>query len=359
MRIEHHVLYLEGKLTLNTVPAIARRLGKIRRRQLLALKSVDLSGVGRVDSCGLGLIETLRDGGYRKPLPVVNASSAVEDVINTFADKPLEVMPTEPPRGFFSDGIGAGLYAIFHMLTEGLLVAGEVFAASAVSLFIPSRHRKGAISEQIVQIGARGVPIVGLLSFIIGFILALQGAVQLEQFGGTPFIADLMALAMFRELAPLLTAIIVTGRTGSAMASEIGTMQVTNEIDALRAMGIRPYEYVVGPKFIAMTVVMPMLAFLSAVIGIFSGLVVSVFVAGQPARTYIDRSLNILSAGDGLLLLTKSLLFGWAIAAIAVYSGTNVEGGAVEVGKATTNAVVTTTFVVVILNVVFSLVYVL
>lgn len=358
MRIEGKILYLEGELTRSTVPLIARKLGQLRKRTLLSLQSVDLSAVSRVDSSGLGLIETLRDGGYRKPLPIVHASSAVEDVIATFADSPLE-MPDEPRRGFFSDGIVAAIYAVYHIMTEGLLTAGEVFFASANALFVPARHRKGAISEQIVQIGARGVPIVGLLSFIIGFILALQAAVQLEQFGGTPFIADLMALAMFRELAPLLTAIIVTGRTGSAMASEIGTMKVTNEIDALRAMGIRPYEYVVGPKFIAMTVVVPMLAFLSAGIGIFSGLIVSVFVAGQPARTYIDRSLNILSAGDGLLLLTKSLLFGWTIAAIAVYSGIHVEGGAVEVGKATTNAVVATTFVVVILNVVFSLVYVI
>ncbi|MFP4510397.1 MAG: MlaE family ABC transporter permease [Spirochaetaceae bacterium] len=358
MRIERDVLYLEGQLTRATVPGIAHRLGTLRKRRLLALKSVDLSGVSSVDSSGLGLIETLRDGGYRKPLPVIRASTAVEDVIETFADQPLQ-MPEEPSRGFFSDGFFAAIYSVYHMATEGLLTAGEVFYAAAVSLFIPSRHRKGAVSEQIVQIGARGVPIVGLLSFIIGFILALQGAVQLEQFGGTPFIADLMALAMFRELAPLLTAIIVTGRTGSAIASEIGTMKVTNEIDALRAMGIRPYEYVVGPKFIAMTVVVPMLAFLSAVVGVLSGLVVSVFVVGQPARTYIDRSLNILTVSDGLLLLTKALLFGWTIAAIAVYSGTQVEGGAVEVGKATTQAVVATTFAVVIINVIFSLVYVI
>lgn len=355
IRFDGDRLYLSGALVRTEIPANARLL---KKRVSARIRIVDLSAVTRIDSAGIGLIEGLQEGLFGPKLQLEGADGEVAERIETFAGAPLERSQAQPERFHIRDLFITFAY-IARIFGEALALSGEIFFWSVVNIFRPQGHRKGEVVEQINTIGLNAVPIVATLSFIIGVILALQGAVQLERFGGGPFLADLMALAMIREMGPLLTAIIVTGRSGSAIASEIGTMQVTDEIDALRSMGIRPIEYVVAPKFLAFTVCVPLLSVLSAAVGVLGGLLVSVTFAGQPAAAFIGRAMAIVGTQDGVFLLLKGLLFGWAINVISCFCGFRVLGGAIEVGRATTQAVVASIFAIVMLNVVFSLWYLL
>ncbi len=355
VRVEGSRLLLKGELVRGQVPLFSKRLSKV---DVSRLAVVDLTGVTRIDSSGLGLLEALRDGVFGSPLELKGANEHVQGMLDVFAGEKLAPAPFVHYRFRIFDLFHALAY-LGRIFADALSLSGEIFFWSVVNVFRPAGHRKGEVVEQINTIGLNALPIAATLSFIIGLILALQGAVQLERFGGGPFLADLMGLAMVREMGPLLMAIIITGRTGSAIASELGTMKVTDEIDALRAMGIRPVEYVVAPKFIAFTIVSPLLSAFSAAVGLLGGLLVSVTFAGQPAAFFMNRAITILSVEDGFFLILKGVLFGWAIIMVSCYCGFRVQGGAIEVGRATTQAVVASIFTTVVLNVVFSIWYLL
>lgn len=348
-------LVLAGELTRTRVPAIAREL---RRVPFAPLRVVDLSRVTRVDSAGIGMLEGLRDGLFGKRLELRDATPHIAEMLELFAGSSVEPTPVERTRITVRD-LFETLRYVTGILIDAFLLSGEIFYWSVRNVVRPSGHRKGEVTEQIIVAGLNAVPIVTTLSFIIGVILALQAAVQLERFGGGPFLADLMGLAMVREMGPLLTAIIITGRSGSAIASEIGTMRVTDELDALRAMGIRPIEYVIAPKMIAFTIVTPLLSVLSAAVGMLGGVLVSTTFVGQPMQSFVTRAVAVLGVPDAAFLMLKGLLFGWAIMMTSCYFGFQVTGGAVEVGRATTQAVVSSIFAIVVLNVIFSLWYVL
>ncbi len=355
VRVEGDRLLLRGELVRGRVPIFSKKIFKV---DVAHLSVVDLSGVTRIDSAGLGLLEALRDGAFGAPLELEGANEHVQGMLDVFAGERITTTSPVRYRFGFLDMFHVFVY-IGRIFVDVLSLSGEIFYWSVINVFRPSGHKKGEVVEQINTIGLNALPIVATLSFIIGLILALQGSVQLERFGGGPFLADLMGLAMVREMGPLLMAIIITGRTGSAIASELGTMKVTDEIDALRAMGIRPIEYVIAPKFIAFTIVSPLLSAFSAAVGLLGGLFVSVTFAGQPAQFFINRAFTILSVEDGFFLILKGLLFGWAIIMVSCYCGLEVEGGAIEVGRATTQAVVASIFTTVVLNVIFSIWYLL
>jgi len=198
---------------------------------------------------------------------------------------------------------------------------------------------------------------VALLSFIIGLILALQAAAQLRLVGANIFVADLVAVAMVREMGPMMTAILIAGRSGSAMAAEIATMKVSEEIDALRTMAIDPVRYVIVPKLLAITLCSPLLVTLSTLIGIFGGLVIAVAYLHLPVAAYTNEAIKVLRAVDILSGLTKSIVFAWLIAVISSYCGLRAAGGAEGVGRETTSSVVASIFAVIVADVVFSLVY--
>ncbi|MFW6388214.1 MAG: ABC transporter permease, partial [bacterium] len=221
-------LVITGALVRTTVPRVSRRL---RTLPVSKLTEVDLAAVSRVDSSGLGLLEGLRDGLFGASLELRDAPASVAEMIDTFAGEPL--VASVPQRSPFRMREVRQMIAYVAVeFWEVITLAGEIFYWSVVSMFKPAGYREGAVAEQVNTIGVNAIPIVATLSFVIGVILALQSAVQLERFGGGAFLADLMGLAMVREMGPLLTAIIITGRSGSAIASELGTMKVTDEIDA-------------------------------------------------------------------------------------------------------------------------------
>ena len=250
--------------------------------------------------------------------------------------------------------IGAGV-------TGGLAYIGslaELGLKAAYYTFIAPFHGKPirlqrAIS-QALDVGVRALPILSLITFFIGLILALQSAYELKKFGAITYVASAVAISMTRELGPLITAIVVIGRSGSAFAAEIGTMKVTEEIDALETMAINPIHFLVTPKFLAMIVMLPCLTIWANSMGIVGGALFGVAQADFTFARYIQASVDALYLRDIVSGLVKSVMFGMTITAVGCHEGLATGAGPEQVGRSTTRAVVMSIFLVVVVDLIFT-----
>jgi phospholipid/cholesterol/gamma-HCH transport system permease protein len=211
--------------------------------------------------------------------------------------------------------------------------------------------------SQAMDVGVRALPILSLITFFIGLILALQAAYELRKFGAMNLVATAVAVSMTRELGPLITAIVVIGRSGSAFAAEIGTMKVTEEIDALETMAISPIHFLVTPKFLAMIVMLPCLTIWANSMGILGGALFGVAQADFTAGRYIQASIDSLFLRDITTGLVKSVMFGITITAVGCLEGLSTGAGAEQVGRSTTRAVVMSIFLVVVVDLVFTMLF--
>jgi phospholipid/cholesterol/gamma-HCH transport system permease protein len=210
---------------------------------------------------------------------------------------------------------------------------------------------------QAMDVGVRALPILSLITFFIGLILALQAAYELKKFGAINLVATAVAISMTRELGPLITAIVVIGRSGSAFAAEIGTMKVTEEIDALETMAISPIHFLVTPKFLAMIIMLPCLTIWANTMGILGGSLFGVAQADFTILRYIQASVDALFVRDIVSGLIKSVMFGITITAVGCFEGLSTGAGAEQVGHSTTRAVVMSIFLVVVVDLVFTLLF--
>lgn len=211
-----------------------------------------------------------------------------------------------------------------------------------------------AAVEHFVEFGVHSLPIVMLICFLIGAIMAMQSAYQLEKFGAVHLVANLVGVAAMRELAPLMTAIIITGRSGSAITAEIGTMKVSEEIDALEVMGLNPTKFLVVPKFLGMLLAVPMVTVVAVFTMIMGGFSLAVFQLNQEPTQYLIQTAGALLSKDMGTGLTKSIFFAVVICWVGVFRGFQVEGGAEGVGKQTTSSVVTSIFFIILVDMVFT-----
>ncbi len=206
------------------------------------------------------------------------------------------------------------------------------------------------------KVGVDALPIVGLISFLLGLIMAFMSSVQLQQFGANIYVASLVSLAMVRELGPIMTAIIVAGRSGSAFAAEIGTMKISDEVDALFTMGFDPTRFLVVPKILASVITVPILTLFSDLFAIMGGLVVGVFMLDLTTNAYMTQTLKTLTLFDVFWGFLKAAVFALLIAGIGCLRGFQVRGGAAEVGQATTSAVVSSIFLIILADAVFAVI---
>jgi phospholipid/cholesterol/gamma-HCH transport system permease protein len=217
--------------------------------------------------------------------------------------------------------------------------------------------RLGRAFSQAMDVGVRALPILSLITFFIGLILALQAAYELRRFGAIGYVSTAVAISMSRELGPLITAIVVIGRSGSAFAAEIGTMKVTEEIDALETMAISPVRFLVTPKFLAMIVMVPCLTIWANAMGILGGSLFGVAGADFTFERYIQSSLDSLFLRDITTGLIKAVMFGITITAVGCQEGFATGAGAEQVGRSTTRAVVVSIFLVVLVDLVFTMLF--
>ena len=240
----------------------------------------------------------------------------------------------------------------------GLLAfVGEAAVALARSLASSNRMRWRPILYNIQKAGFEALPITGLLSFLLGIVIAYQGAEQLRRVGANIYIVDLVGLSMARELSPLITAIIVAGRSGSAYAAQIGTMKVTEEIDALRTIGVGPIDLLVLPKVLALIIALPLLTVYTDVMGILGGMVMARPQLGVSFATFLDRLGDAVSLTSYLIGIGKAPVFAVIIALVGCYQGFQVTGSADSVGRQTTVSVVQSIFLVIVTDALFSIAF--
>lgn len=350
-----NVLFLDAELNSATVPDIALEAKRLCHGNKPGM--IDLTGIKSIDSAGVAFLDQLQEKFAAKgALLLKGANPDVQAVIDTFSSLKLPEPVPFPHMGYF-EKLGTSVVDFGASFYQALLLASEIYYWSLVGLFSHKGQRKGTFIQQAALLGSQALPIVALLSFIIGFILSLQSAVQLRNFGANVFIADLLAVTMVREMGPMMTAIIVAGRSGSAIASEIATMQVTEEIDALKMMALSPVRYVVVPKFHAITIVMPILVAFSILVGEIGGGLIAIGYLDVSLPTFVQRTVDIITLKDLVVSFGKSIVFAWFIVIIGSYFGFQVKGGAEGVGKATTASVVASIFAVIMLDAMFSLLY--
>jgi phospholipid/cholesterol/gamma-HCH transport system permease protein len=238
-----------------------------------------------------------------------------------------------------------------------LAFVGESAVALAGCVTHPARMRWRPIAFNLRSAGWDALPIVGLLSFLLGVVVAYQGAAQLRQYGANIFVADLVGLSMLREFAPLMTAIIVAGRSGSAYAAQIGTMAVTEEIDAMRTIGIAPLELLVLPKLIALLIALPLLTVFADVLGVAGGMLMASTQLGVGFEEFVDRLGKAVSVSSYMVGLAKAPAFALIIVVVGCYQGFRTKGGADSVGKQTTRSVVQSIFMVIVADALFSVIF--
>ena len=253
--------------------------------------------------------------------------------------------------------LGRSAAAGFDQAVALLGFVGECAFALAGCVAHPARFRWRPILYNIRTAGFDALPIIGLLSFLLGIVVAYQGADQLRQYGANIFVADLVGLSMLREFAPLIVALIVAGRSGSAYAAQIGTMSVTEEIDAMRTLGIAPLDLLVLPKVIALVVVLPLLTVFADVLGVFGGMIMARSQLGVGFDEFLARFVKAVSPTAYLIGVCKAPVFAVIIAVVGCFQGFRTRGGADSVGRQTTLSVVQATFLVIVADALFSIVF--
>ena len=315
---------------------------------------IDLSGVEHIDTVGAWLVyRTARDHDAK----ITGATSEAERLIDRVhsGDSDAPTMPESiTPVARILQEIGEAVVEAITTMAMFLGFVGQVVVAMISVLFHPSRIRLNAIVQRFEMVGVRALGIVGLMSFLIGVVIAQQGAVQLKQFGAEVFTINLIGRLTFRELGVLMTAIMIAGRSGSAFAAQLGTMKITEEIDAMRTIGISPIEALVLPRTLATILMMPLLTFYACIIGVIGGGLLCWVVLEIPPATYIQRIREVTPMTDFYIAMIKAPIFGAIIAMTGCFQGMQVKNNAEEVGLKTTAAVVQAIFLVIVLDAFFA-----
>lgn len=317
---------------------------------------LDLSDVRRMDGGVIALLVAARAelAAEGVSVRIVSIPEALRPLFELY--RGLSPPVERPPRAALG-GVEAIGDAALRWADELRGAVGFLAEAGAAFARVPLRPRRAHLSEVpwlVQRAGFDALPIVVLISLLVGFVMGYQSARQLERFGANVYVADLVGISITRELAPLMTAIIVAGRSGAGYASEIGTMKVNDEIDALRVMGLPPIARLVVPRVFALVIVLPVLALVSDVVGIAGGLFVAVTSLDVSAPAYLLETRRALVAWDVWQGLIKSAPFGMTIALIACQQGFAASGGAESVGRRTTTTVVACLLSLVLLDAAFT-----
>jgi len=323
---------------------------------------VDLSRVTVIDSAGLAVLieieKIARDKAFEFRL--IKLPPKVLGFLDLIDRKKLDtpqISPYPPTKYEFVNHVGELALEAVGSLRSVLTFLGGVIIAFVNLFRHPGKFRRGDFFIFVERAGTDALPIVSLLSLLMGLIMAFQAAVQLRQFGANIFVADLVALSLLRELGPLLTAIIIAGRSGAAFAAEIGTMKISEEVDALNTMGFEPVSFLALPRITAVTFVGPLLTLVADLVGVLGGLIVGIISLDLSATAYIEETYLALTPFDLLSGLIKSIVFALLIGGVGCLRGFEVEMSADSVGRKTTSAVVSGIFLIVFTDAIFTILF--
>ncbi|MCA0301408.1 MAG: ABC transporter permease [Proteobacteria bacterium] len=342
-------------------------LRDIHRKAQAALKAagaaragslIDASKVERLDTAGA--LEILKLGGDRgAEVAAANPSQA-----DLFKVVQANMTPAPPARREewvvqWLGEVGRTAVHFYEQVVNLLSFFGEILVTFVEALARPKRFRPNAVVQQMYEVWIRALVIVGVLCFLIGVVIAYQGVQQLKQFGAETFTVEAVGIGMFRELGVLLTAIIVAGRSGSAFTAQIGTMQVNQEVDAMRTIGLNPIEWLVLPRISALVICLPLLTFWGDMAGLLGGAVACTFYLDFTFVQFFARLRDTVGAWHFYTGMIKAPVFGAVIATIGCFEGLQVRGSAESVGQLTTKSVVEAIFCVIVLDAIFSIIFLL
>ncbi|MCP4327164.1 MAG: MlaE family lipid ABC transporter permease subunit [Alphaproteobacteria bacterium] len=350
-----------GPWTIRHAPDIERQAGALTPNG--ARQAVfDLSRLDAIDTAGalvlFKVVDRFKNAGVETE--VAGAPGDFSDLLARVAEAEERHAVPQPPVGRFSHSLEVIGHSTVQAFREGrdllsffgltIVVFGRIIAR-------PRRLRLISTINNMESAGVRALPIVGLLSFLIGVVLAYQGADQLRQFGAEIFTVNLLAVSVLREIGILLTAILVAGRSGSAFTAQIGTMKVREEIDAMETIGMDPMEVLVLPRIIALVIVLPLLGVYADIMGMTGGAIMSMLVLDISLTAFIEQLRLALTPWTIWIGLMKAPVFAFLIAMVGCFQGLRVEGSAESVGRKTTQSVVQAIFLVIIADAVFSIIF--
>jgi phospholipid/cholesterol/gamma-HCH transport system permease protein len=320
---------------------------------------IDLSKLTRLDTVGAWLIERFRFdlGSEGVKLQVHGASSLQEQLLREVGQSRLTPVQPAARSGVISvlADIGEGVAGAGRDTVKGVSFLGEIMVALGRALVSPARFRQAALTNQIEQIAFRGAPIIILISFLVGCIVTQQSIFQLQRFGATIFVVNLAGILVLRELAVLLAAIMVAGRSGSAFTAEIGSMKMREEIDALRVMGLDPVEVLIVPRILALLIGLPILTFIAMMAALIGSALVSWGYGGIGLDTFIARLQTVITYQHFTVGLIKAPFMALVIGLIASIEGLEVKGSAESLGRQVTASVVKSIFVVIVVDGLFAM----
>ncbi len=344
------VLRFSGRLTLARLGDLPRELEALST----APRRIDLSAVERMDTVGAWLVEKVAS---RFDAELVGTDERMDRLIGLVRNsmQPMQTRPQPPsPVARVLGEIGDATIIAFRTMVGLLAFFGSILISSWDVIRHPSRLRINAVVQRFELVGVKALGIVGLMSFLIGIVIAQQGAVQLRQFGAEALTINLIGRITTRELGVLMTAIMVAGRSGSAFAAQLGTMKLTEEIDAMRTIGVSPVEALVLPRLLAAVLMMPLLSFFATVVSMIGGGLLCWVELEIPPATYVQRLGEVIPLTDVWVGLIKAPVFGLIIAMTGCFQGLQVKGNAEDVGLRTTSAVVQAIFLVIVLDAFFA-----
>jgi phospholipid/cholesterol/gamma-HCH transport system permease protein len=320
---------------------------------------LDLGQVERLDTLGAWVLDRTRHdlGQNGRSADFVNASHDQQILLNEVAYRGFQEQSARPSSRFvdFLVDVGKNIAGAGQDLVGGVAFLGEFVAALLRVVTHPKRFRGTALVNQLEQVAYRGVPIVALISFLVGCIIAQQGIFQLRTFGATPFVVDLTGILILRELSVLLTSIMVAGRSGSAFTAEIGSMKMREEIDALRVMGLDPMEVLITPRILALVIGLPILTFLSSIAALTGGAITAWLYGDISIDVFLSRLRGAIALNTFLVGMIKAPFMALVIGVIASIEGLAVQGSAESLGRHVTSSVVKAIFMVIVLDGLFAM----
>ncbi|MBV5279482.1 MAG: MlaE family lipid ABC transporter permease subunit [Campylobacteraceae bacterium] len=254
----------------------------------------------------------------------------------------------------FLENVGKEIFEGYKTLTSFFSFLGELFHFIGIAFIKPSSVRFKAMLYHVEHSGAEAIPIIFLTSFLIGIVIAFQGATQLQKFGANIFIVEMVTISAVRELAPLLTAIVVAGRSASAYTAQIGVMKITDEVDAMRSMGFSPWDFLVMPRLFALVISLPLLVFFADIVSTFGGMVIASSQLNVSYVEFIDRVKETVELKHFIIGLVKAPIFGFTIGVIGCFRGFQIDSSTESVGKYTTISVVNAIFWVIAIDALIS-----
>jgi phospholipid/cholesterol/gamma-HCH transport system permease protein len=355
----HLQIAIGGSITLDEAAGLWKRVSEVlERERRITHATIDLSAVETIDGSCMALLVHLRAelAKRRVPCEFTGGTKELRRLLELHGRRRGRRRPRRRPRNAVEQ-VGHATTNMFSATLHVLDFFGELMVAAFTALKTPRSLNLRDVGLTMERAGADAVPIVLLINFLTGFVMAFQAAAQLSRFGANIFVADLVGLAMVRELGPLMTAIIVCGRSGASFAAELGTMKVSEEVDALRTMGLLPLRYLVLPRVLGLMLVAPVLTLMADAIGIGGGVLVASASLDVTPSAFIRELQQVMVPWDVISGLIKSVVFSGTLGIIACQQGLSTGGGAEGVGRQTTSAVVISLFSLILLDALFTVLF--